>query len=343
MRFVGYMTRCQLAIRGLDRLAGPPRAANDRSNDAHAAGLIESLDELKRDAQELASRDRQTARRGLKADDARPRYATPLHAITQTYAFRADDGGTALTAAILIPGERFTPTTTNGTTVYPLTLSLIVADSATGRIERVDDSPAFRADQRVGAGKWFRATLDLDAVPKEDATWMIVVENAAKSSEGDMRSGTRNIPSFAGSDLMLSDLVVGEPGSGRWNRGPVAINPIPSHQVEAGHDFKLFYEIYNLAAGSSYRTSIHIAPKESGGIGGIIKSLIGRKQTVQLSFDGVAEQPSKIYGLQQVRTIGADLEHGEYELTVTITDLASGRQAVRTSSLVVLGEKDLSQ
>ncbi len=350
-----YMNRCQIAITDLNILAGPDTEANTGGppslKDLAADRLLGPgrewpytmgyIGELTADAKVIAQRDRQLARTALKADDARPKYVSPLQAITQIYAFRGDDGGTALTAAVLIPGQRFTPAQQNGVTVYPLSLSLIVIDSASGRIQRADSKPAFRADRSVAKGQWFRATLDMQASPMHLASYSVVIENTGNAGEGDIRTGSRNVPSFAGSELMMSDLVVGEAGDGRWKRGRTDINPIPSHQVEHNKQFKLFYEVYNLAPGAKYRTTIQVAPKESGGITGAIKSIVGKKRAVELNFDDVAAPGADRYGLQQVRSIGADMEAGQYDLKVTITDVEAQKETTRTTKLVILGPKDL--
>jgi hypothetical protein len=337
-----YMNRCQMAISDLAMAASPPSDATDEAKRSAIGRLTGgALDDLAMDAKVFMREDLNRVRAALKTDDARPRYETPLRAIAQLYAFRGRDETTALTAAVLIPGQRFTPAMNNGVLVYPLAMSLIVLDSASGDIQRADSKPSFRADQSLRSGQWFRAVIDMQARPAKDASYRLVVENTANAAEGDIRSGSQEIPAFTGNDLMISDIVVGESGDGRWKRGRTDINPIPSHQIERGKSFKLFYEIYNLPEGDRYRTTIAVTPKETGGIGGALKSIVGKKRGVEFNFDETASSPAQLYGLQQMRTIGADMEGGIYDLTVTITNIATQATTKRTAKLVVLSSKDL--
>ncbi|MEO5509862.1 MAG: hypothetical protein ABIV28_02040 [Longimicrobiales bacterium] len=355
-RISTYMIRCNAALTDLDMIASAvDRTANIDPDPREAAKARlfgpeggwpftgGTLGELRNDAKIMEQRDRTKARAALEADEARPKFEMPLQSIAQIYAFRGTEQSTALTTAILIPGQRFTPSSKDGVMVYPLSLSLILIDSATGRIRRADSKPMFRADQSVQKGHWFRATLDMESAPMRKASYRVVVENSLMASEGDIRSGSQNIPSFVGDALMVSDLVIGEPGDGRWKRGKTVINPIPSHQVERGKQFKLFYEIYNLMPGAKYRTSIEVTPKESGGITGAIKSVFGKRRGVEFHFDDVASSSSDMYGLQQLRSIGADLDPGQYDISVTITNVDTQVVATRKAKLIVLGPKEMKE
>jgi GWxTD domain-containing protein len=352
----GYMMRCRMALEDINSLLemdNPVNTAPGGKKDGAANRLFGppphtwpyasgSIGELRMDAKVIATADRMRVNAALKADEARPKFAAPLQAITQVYAFRGDEGTTSLTAAVLIPGERFTPAQRNGVLVYPMSLSLIVIDSVTGRISRADTKPTFRADQTVAKGKWFRATVDLKgATPTQQGDYRVIVENTANTSQGDVRAGSQKVPSFAGSNLMLSDLVVGESGDGRWKRGKTEVSLIPTHQIEHGKQFKLFYEIYNLPPSTKYRTSIMAVPKASGGITGAIKSVFGKSKSVELTFDDTAGESNGIYGQQEIRSIAADMDAGEYDLIVTITNTATQASATQKTKLIVLSPKDL--
>ncbi|HEX6694549.1 MAG TPA: hypothetical protein VF035_07640 [Longimicrobiales bacterium] len=340
--------KCEMALNDVDMVLG----RSGRSPTLVDAARIRlfgldgktggAVDALMVDAKEWAHRDEEVARRGLRADDARKRYEAPLRAITQLYAFRGNADSAALMAAVLIPGRRFTPLLRDGVHVFPLSLSVILLDSITGKVQDRRDTPIFRADQVVGEDRYFRATLDFAATPAEVANYSIVVENVTTPGEGDIRSGTRAIPAFDGDSLMLSDLVVGEDGAGRWQRGGIAINPIPTHQIERNKSFKLFYEIYNMPPSSPFRTTITVTPEPRKGITGAIKTLVlGKKSNIDLTFDDAASSSDPVYGVQQIRSIGSELDYGSYTITVTVLDLTTQRTAKRSTRMVVLSPRDL--
>jgi hypothetical protein len=61
-----------------------------------------------------------------------------------------------------------------------------------------------------------------------------------------------------------------------------------------------------------------------------LRGLVRADDSINLRFEGIAPAPHPQYGAQELRTVGLDgVEPGVWELTVTVTDLASGRRVER--------------
>jgi GWxTD domain-containing protein len=284
---------------------------------------------------EVMTRQRNMVADAMKAEDARPSYDRPLPLLTTIYAFRGERS-TDVTAAVLIPSEDFTASTVPGGTVYPLRMSFVLHDSASGASRSTHELQRFGSPETLPAGRYFRVMLHTTAQPYARGDYRLRVENEGTGEEGQVQVGASAIPDFTGSALQLSDLVVAEAEGGRWRRGATAVSPIPTHQVETGRTFRLFYEVYNLAENTPYRTTLQIRPAEAQGVFDRIRSLFGRGRTIELTFDDAAGASDGRFGIQEVRSIGAELSPGRYTMTVIVTDLSGNRTAQRSAPLNVI-------
>jgi GWxTD domain-containing protein len=295
----------------------------------------ERAGDFNRRQMEVASDQRREVTRAMQAEDARPDYARPLPLLTTIYAFRGDQG-TDVTAAVLIPSEQFTASRAPGGAVYPLRLSFVLHDSVSGTARATHEVQRFGSPETLPAGRYFRVMLHTAAAPFGRGDYRLRVENEGTGDEGQVQVGSSTVPDFTASTLQLSDLVVAEVEGGRWHRGETAISPIPTHQVETGRTFRLFYELYNIAENAPYRTTLQIRPAEAQGVFDRIRGLFGRGRTIELTFDDAARPSVGKYGVQEVRSIGADLAPGRYTMTVLVTDLGTNRTTQRSAPLNVI-------
>jgi hypothetical protein len=143
------------------------------------------------------------------------------------------------------------------------------------------------------------------------------------------------VPDYGTPKLMLSDVVLAEPGvEGRWRRGNVALALVPTGRFKGG-SFRVFYEIYNIEKNSTYNTEIEIEPLQKSA-GRKIKEFLGAaKQGISLKFDGVALDV-RDGALQELRQVDAPLPPGKYRMRITVR--AANGETARAERLFVVPE-----
>jgi len=149
------------------------------------------------------------------------------------------------------------------------------------------------------------------------------------------------LPDYSGNRLMVSDILpaasireVGSGHSGRFIRGDLEVLPLPGRIVQVDQPLFIYFEVYNLqqddygATRYQVEYSVAEAPPEAalGRLYQGLRSLVGRggRQAV-LSSEFTGSDIRR--DLQTWLEIDmSHLEHGTYELRVTIIDLVSGQQ-----------------
>ncbi|MFO7260894.1 MAG: hypothetical protein DIU52_007045 [bacterium] len=317
------------------------RSLNAAGDDqqAHAAGRLgEIMREVARARQEIQAESRLRTLAAIATDSDRPRFDRDIPFYFDLYTFRGEQGRTDLTVAIAIPGERLRGRTRGDTTYYSLRIGLIVADTLQRRIVRRDTVYNYVSAEPLRRGQYLRTHLDLSAPPVEHAAYRVVLRDAFDPSAGQLYGGRTDVDDFTGSALQISDLVIAEPAdSGAWQRGNVRLALLPPRELAGRPAFTLFYEIYNLAPGSSYSTEITVERDGgSGGIFGKLRRLVGAGDAIRLRFTGVAPPDADTtIGVQERRRVEADLDDGRYRVRVVVTDLATGERATREEVFLV--------
>ena len=101
---------------------------------------------------------------------------------------------------------------------------------------------------------------------------------------------------------------------------------------------KLFYEVYNLPAGTPYRTEIAFERSEDG-VWKRLKGLFRDANVLALNFEGDAH-PDETGRLQEVRIIQPNLAPGRYRIIVRVTNRTSGENASAERRFVLV-EQDI--
>jgi len=131
-----------------------------------------------------------------------------------------------------------------------------------------------------------------------------------------------------GGRFAASDLVLGVLGSGlTWVTGNDTVPLNPLGRVVAGGDLEVYYQLYGLAAGATYRTVLEVTREGR-------RSIFGRRRApVRLEFEGRADGPRT----DVRRTISLrDVPRGAYILTVRLTDPESGVTLVRARRFTIV-------
>jgi hypothetical protein len=127
---------------------------------------------------------------------------------------------------------------------------------------------------------------------------------------------------------MLSDIALGRPDTtGGWKRGQVTLALVPTSNFPGGN-FSVYYEVYNLPAGTNYSTEITIEQIDKG-TAAKLRDLLGGGEDIRIRFSG--ESTADADGtLPELRTVQAPLGKGRYRLTVAVRDIASGQITKRS-------------
>jgi hypothetical protein len=190
------------------------------------------------------------------------------------------------------------------------------------RVTRLDTTLWLPSPRRLGPDEWLRTHVTLPVSPSTESIQRLIVRAAADRSHGQLFGRPIALPDYSRPGLRISDVVLASPDSGgKWSRGGVSLSFVPTREF-AGGAFRLFYEIYGLAADARIRTEITI-DRAGGGIGRAISRLFGGGgPAVSLRFDETAN-PDDNGIVRAFRRVGTMLSDGRYVVKVKVTDLDS--------------------
>jgi hypothetical protein len=248
----------------------------------------------------------------------------------EIYTFRGEAGTTAVVAAYAVAANRLKREDREDGVQFRMVVSLVLADTAIKSVTRTDDSVTVRMRRKPPRDQPLRLHAETRAPPTSSTLQRVILSDVARPGYGQLYDGPFPVPDYSGSDLMLSDLALADPGvEDGWRRGEVTLALLPAGRLPRGK-FDLYYEIYNLPAGSPYSTEITIERVDAPA------PVLGVGNEVGARFVVVATEATDGTVLE-LRRIESPLEPGQYRLKVTVRDQASGRTAQR-SRLFQIGE-----
>ena len=289
-----------------------------RANPEYAATAAVKAQESQYDAEQqnerIVERNRRMMWQAFDMDVARPRFPQPLTLYHDFATFRGRPGCTDVVYTVAAPAAR-----------YQLTLA--VADTFTWDAQSVDTTVTgdIAGDEYLRASGVFCSTPDFNSYVRLTAT----VDSATGTTAG----GELIIPDYSGSGLMMSDILVAGAEPGPFVRGSAQLSLVPPRQFREGEAFRVFYELYNLPAGRQYRTEIRLTTTESNFFARLFKG----RTTTTVTFEGNAEGRDVV---QELRTIVPQIEAGEAELRVRVTDLQTGETAEKKKVIWILPVKN---
>lgn len=262
---------------------------------------------------------------GTASDSYEQRFELPLDLVAGAFVA----GETAVpTTPILhvlfaIPADRLSPQPAAAGVAYPLHFRVVVTDSSGRLVARLDTTRVFGARQPLRRPRYLTGRLALPLPPGTFRYRLLVASGDGVAGQV-VTADSVVVDRFDGSRFAASDLVLGVRGSGLvWVAGGDTVPLNPLGRVAAEGELEVYYQVYGLTPGASYRTVVQVIREGGRSFFG----LFGRRRApVRLEFDGLAEGPRtdvrRTISLQGVR-------RGAYVLVLRLTDPASGTILVR--------------
>jgi hypothetical protein len=255
----------------------------------------------------------------------------PLPFYYDLYTFRGDAGATTVVAAFAIPAGRLERNWEDGEVRYRFDVTLVLADTALKSVRRTDDSVMVEVPRSLSGSHLIHTHIEVQAPPSASTLQRVIMTDASTPGIGQLYGSAFPIPDYTGTNLMLSDIALGDPDAHEgWRRRDVTLALLPTSQFPEG-SFDVYYEVYNLPAGHRYVTEIAVEPVDSAGA-----AREGAGGIVRTRFDGKAASGSD-GSLGELRRLDTSLSKGYYRLTVTVTDQETGEVATRSRPFQVRG------
>lgn len=256
----------------------------------------------------------------------------PLPFLHDLFTFRGENGGTVLVAAYAVEAGQLERESTAGGVRYRFDVSLVLTDTLRRIVDGRHDSVYVDVARPLPPDHLLFTTVEMLARPSGTTLQRFYMYNATSPGIGQFYTTSLTIPDYSGTHLMLSDIALGQPDAVTgWQRGGATLALLPTRQFP-GSAFDAYYEIYNLPRDHDIRTEIAVAAlAEEGG---------AERELARLRFDSEAPSGGRTV-LPQLRRVESSLERGRYRITVTVTDVATGRSASSSRTFEVhAGRRD---
>jgi hypothetical protein len=255
--------------------------------------------------------------------------ARPLPFVYDLYTFRGTVDSTMVVAAYAVPLSSLERQRIDRDVRYRFDVTLVLADTATGKVYRTDDSVHVRLPRRHDRRHLLSTHIDVQAPPSSTMLQYVVMIDATTPGIGQLYTADAPIPDYSGTRLMLSDLALSQPSPVHgWQGRGVTLALLPTGEFPRGA-FDVYYEIYNLPAGNRYTTEIAVER---------VADARGRatpaERPVRVRYSGRSDA-RRDRTLAELRHVDTAVSSGGYRITVTITDEESGETASRTRAFQV--------
>ena len=253
--------------------------------------------------------------------------AAPLPFFYDLYTFRDDGGGTDVVAAIAVEAGNLRRVRRGPEMRYRFDLRFVLADTVTRNVVRSVDSVFVSLPYELPGEHLLHTYVEVQSPASETMVQRVVVTDASRPGVGQLYQSPMAIPDYSGSQLMLSDVAFGLPDAEEgWVRRGHTLALLPTSQFPESA-FDVYYEIYNLRAGTPYETEIAIARRDRDDDEGVAASAVFYGEAAA-SPDGV---------LSELRRVESALPEGRYTLTVTVRNQVTGETVSRSRPIDVRG------
>ena len=250
-------------------------------------------------------------------------YARPLPFFYDLYTFRGQTGGTAVIAAFAVPAGKLEREQGERGVRYRFDVTLVLADTALRSVSRTDDSVFVPLNRPLTDEHLLYTHIEVQAPPSGNTLQRVIMTDATQPGIGQLYTSHFPIPDYSGTELMLSDIALGQPDAkSGWKRGDVTLALLPTSQFPSSA-FDVYYEIYNLPARHRYVTEITV---QEAGFGGA-QRMTTFPVTIRFNGESPVADDAAVAELRRVET---SLGRGRYQIKVTVTDEVTGKSATRS-------------
>ena len=297
--------------------AAEREADGRRSRHAPPLACMKAVQQVRRDS-------RRAMLESVESDSHTLLFGAPLDARILTFAVGdAAAGRGRVLVTFAAPGRRLVayprPDGEPGV-LYPVTVRVTAVDSA-GRVAfNADSTRTFFTSDTLRGNAHLTGVIGIPLPAGRVNVRVAVFQPEGRAGAVIERRGVR----LAAAGLALTDIVTGaERGGVAWTSAGDAVEINALDEYDAGSTAPIYYEVYGLEPGRTYRTTVTVQRgTEAAG------------RAVRLVFDERATAPSA----RMRRDVGlGQLARGQYRLTVTVEDPATGRSVTRERMINLLG------
>lgn len=255
--------------------------------------------------------------------------ARPLPFFYDLYTFRAEGGLTTVVAAFAVETGELETERAGDNKRYRFSVTLVLADTALRSVTNRHDTVFVDLPRRVRDEHLLYTHIEVEAPPSRDIQQRVIMIDATTPGIGQLYWKYIRIPDYSGTELMLSDVALGQPDAQfGWTRGGATLALLPTSQFPSSA-FDVYYEIYNLPAGNPYTTEITVER-----VAGSSEETAEDREPIRLRFEGQSTAAAD-GTLPELRRVETSLVKGTYQITVTIEDQTTGRTASRSRTFEV--------
>ncbi len=252
----------------------------------------------------------------------------PLPFFYDLFTFRGEGThSTDVVAAIAVPAGGLRREHEDDGTRYRFDVKFVLADTVRRTIFRSDDSVFVSFPHPLDTEHLLHTYVEVQARPSLAVWQRVVVFDATRPGVGQLYHSAFPIPDYGGTSLMLSDIAFGLPGAtAGWTHRGFTLALLPTSQFPQS-SFDVYYEIYNLPAGTPYQTELAIQSLDRDD---------EDEPVVRTRFQGESTAGADAT-VAELRRVDSALPKGSYRLTITVTNLLTRRTATRSRDVDVSG------
>jgi hypothetical protein len=264
-------------------------------------------------------------------DDGVRNNARPLPFFYDLYTFRGTNGRTAVVASFAVEAGSLETESHFSRVQYRFSVTLVLADTARQTVTNTHDTVFVDLPRRLPDEYLLYTHTEVAARPSTTTQQRVIMIDATTPGIGQLYTDHFLIPDYSGTHLMLSDIALGQPDAlSGWTRGRTTLALLPTSQFPSSA-FDVYYEIYNLPAGTPYMTEIAVERIPEAGA-----PLPEDERPLRLRFAGESSA-GRDAAVHELRRVETSLERGRYRSTVTITNGRKGETATRARTFEVKG------
>lgn len=171
------------------------------------------------------------------------------------------------------------------------------------------------SQERLPASAGIPVRIPIDLPPAEYRYTLLVRDSkrapGAKERVGNFYRSALTVALFDGTVTQLSDVAIAPDSAGDWSvGGGVYMRPSPLHNTGPDGIAHVYYEVYGLAPGGTYITTVRLEPED------------GDPFTLEYTGDSPANPDASLSGY--IRLDLSESPAGDYSMHITVRDETSG-------------------